>query len=807
MRNRAWRRLGMASAIGLTVAPPLCAHAGEKVVFSAPAGPFRAAATAFALQAHVSIDLSAAEGCGPSPGFSGRAAPATALRALLRGTGCDARWIAPRTYRVVLLPPAPTATRPRVTAVVETSTETPLPLSELVIVATRRLAVADRLAYSVSVLDARAAAARGVRDATDLALTVPSMTVTNLGPGRDKVILRGLSDGPLTGQTQSMVGIYLDDVRLTYNAPDPDLLMVDIGQVEVLRGPQGALYGAGSLGGVLHLTTHRPDPGAFDAWASVSASTTRGGEAGGLASAMINMPLLHGRAAVRLVGYAERQGGYVDDLGQGRADVNATRRTGVRLTARTMLGPDWSAEAGLAAQAIDSEDTQYADRGIGTYARRNRIAEPHDNDFVEVHVGAQGLLFGQDAKFTLAAVRHDLSSRYDASAAPPVAVPAGAAIAFDDDNHVGAVVAEASLASRPEGRIQWQVGAFLARTRQGRDGLILLADQPSAPLVREKRRDVLGEGALFGEAIGDLGGGWSLTLGGRLFATRSEASSRAAMTTTGAEATFRDARSYVGFAPKVVMSFAPSAATLIYVQAAEGYRSGGFNTAVIPTQTFDTAGGEPQRHYDGDELWSYEAGAKGAWVDGRLRLRAAAFLASWRNIQSDQLLPSGLPYTANLGDGRNVGLEFEGSYVHEGLRLDASFLLNHPELETVNAAFPGRKDLGLAGVPQGSVSLAANYERPVGEGWRASLDVRAAYVGRSRLSFDGATAPSMGGYATTRVAARLRSERLSLGLAVDNLFDGAGDTFAYGNPFTLKLSPQSTPQRPRTISLEIRAQY
>ncbi|RRN63594.1 TonB-dependent receptor [Caulobacter sp. 602-1] len=807
MRNRAWRRLGMASAIGLTVAPPLCAHAGEKVVFSAPAGPFRAAATAFALQAHVSIDLSAAEGCGPSPGFSGRASPDTALRALLRGTGCDARRIAPRTYRVVLLPPAPTATRSRVTAVVEASTETPLPLSELVIVATRRLAVADRLAYSVSVLDARAAAARGVRDATDLALTVPSMTVTNLGPGRDKVILRGLSDGPLTGQTQSMVGIYLDDVRLTYNAPDPDLLMVDIGQVEVLRGPQGALYGAGSLGGVLHLTTHRPDPGAFDAWASVSASTTRGGEAGGLASAMINMPLLHGRAAVRLVGYAERQGGYVDDLGQGRADVNATRRTGVRLTARTMLGPDWSAEAGLAAQAIDSEDTQYADRGGGAYARRNRIAEPHDNDFVEVHVGAQGLLFGQDAKFTLAAVRHDLSSRYDASAAPPVAVPAGAAIAFDEDNHVGAVVAEASLASRPEGRIQWQVGAFLARTRQGRDGLILLADRPSAPLVREKRRDVLGEGALFGEAIGDLGGGWSLTLGGRLFATRSEASSRAAMTTTGAEATFRDARSYVGFAPKAVMSFAPSAATLIYVQAAEGYRSGGFNTAVIPSQTFDSAGGEPQRQYDGDELWSYEAGAKGVWLDGRLRLRAAAFLASWKNIQSDQLLPSGLPYTANLGDGRNVGLEFEGSYVHEGLRLDASFLLNHPELETVNAAFPGRKDLGLAGVPQGSVSLAANYERPVGEGWRASLDVRAAYIGRSRLSFDGATAPSMGGYATTRVAARLRSERLSLGLAVDNLFDGAGDTFAYGNPFTLKLSPQSTPQRPRTISLEIRAQY
>lgn len=803
MRSRAWRRLWMASAVCLAVAPPLRVHAGELVVFSIPPGPFKVTATAFAVQARVSIDLSAAEGCGSSPGFSGRASPDKALKALLRGAGCDARLIAPRTYRVTRAPTM--ATPPRVASVAQASAETASPLSELVVVATRRLAVADRLAYSVSALDGRALAARGVRDAADLALTVPSMTVTNLGPGRDKVILRGLSDGPLTGQTQSMVGIYLDDVRLTYNAPDPDLLMVDVGQVEVLRGPQGALYGAGSLGGVLHLTTRRPDPRAFDAWASVSASTTRGGEAGGLASAMINMPVLRGRAAVRLVGYAERQGGYIDDLGQARTDVNTTRRTGVRLTARTMLGSDWTAEAGVASQAIDSEDTQYAERGAGVYARRNRIAEPHDNDFFEVHVGAQGRLFGQDAKLTLAAVRHDLSSRYDASAAPPVPVPQGAAVAFDDDDHVGAVVAEASLASRPAGRIQWQVGAFLARTRQGRDGLILLADRPAAPLVRETRRDVLGEGALFGEAIGDLGRGWSVTFGGRLFATRSEASSRA--TATGAEAVFRDAQNYTGFAPKMVVSFAPSAATLVYVQAAEGYRSGGFNTAVIPTQTFDTAGGEPQRRYDGDELWSYEAGAKGVWLDGRLRLRTAAFLASWKNIQSDQLLPSGLPYTANLGDGRNVGVEFEGSYVRERLRLDASFLLNHPELESVNAAFPGRKDLGLAGVPQGSASLAASYERPLGRGWRVGLDARAAYVGPSRLSFDGETAPSMGGYATTRIGARLQSDRLSLGLAVDNLLDGAGDTFAYGNPFTLKLSRQSTPQKPRTVLLQIRASY
>lgn len=803
LRNRAWLRLWAAASVGLTVAP-VCAWADQVSNFAIPAGPLKTAATAFALQARVSIDLGSAQGCGPSAGFVGRASSGTVLKALAKGTGCEIRLIAPNTYRVAPKPTA--AVRPEVAAAPQSVTvEAAPPLAELVIVATRRLSPADRLAYSVSALDERAAAAKGVRDATDLASAVPSMTVTNLGPGRDKIILRGLSDGPLTGQTQSMVGIYLDDVRLTYNAPDPDLLMVDIGQVEVLRGPQGALYGAGSLGGVLQLTTRRPDPKAFDAWASLSAAATKGGGDGGVASGMINAPLLQGRAALRLVGYVERQGGYIDDPGQGRDHVNVTRRTGLRVSATTMLGADWTAEAGVTSQAIASKDTQYADRAVGTYARRNRIAEPHDNDFLEAHLGARGTLFGQDAKLTLATVRHDLSSRYDASAAPPVPFPRDVAVAFDDSNHVGAVVAEASVASRPAGRVQWQVGAFLARTRQGRDGELIRVDQPKTPLARETRRDVLGEAALFGEAIGDLGGGWMLTLGGRLFATRSEASSHTTMADT--TAAFRDVQDYVGFAPKVVASFAPTSSTLIYVQAAEGYRSGGFNTALLPSQTFDTAGGEPRRRYAGDELWSYEFGAKASLMEGRLRLRVAAFEAFWQDIQSDQLLSSGLPYTANLGDGRNIGVEFEGGYVHGGLRVDANFLLNHPELETVNPAFPGRKDLGLAGAPEGSASLTASYEQPLAQGWRWGLDARAAYVGRSRLSFDAATAPSMGDYATTRFAARLWSDRLSLGLSVDNLFDGAGDTFAYGNPFTLRLSPQSTPQRPRTVSLEVRARY
>ena len=795
----------LASAI--LAAAPAGARAAEAVVrFDIPPGSVRQVATAFAVQGRVSIDFSATQGCGPSRGFSGRGSPETVLKALLQGTGCEARRVDARAYQIVrrAAPTPPAEVRPAPT-VPRADPDTPPPLSELVVVATRRPTLADRLAYSVSVVDERQAAARGVEDANDLALVVPAMTVTNLGPGRDKVILRGLSDGPLTGQTQSMVGIYLDDVRLTYNAPDPDLLMLDIAQVEVLRGPQGALYGAGSLGGVLQLTTRRPDLDGFDAWTAVTASGVRGGQMGGQVSAMVNAPLLEGRAGARLVAYAERQGGYIDDRGQGRSNVNRTRRTGARAAFRARLGPDWIGDIGVTTQAIDSSDTQYATAGVGPFARRNRLAEPHDNDFLEGHFGLSGVVLGRKAKITVAAVRHDISSRYDASAAPPVPVAPGAAVAFDDDNHVGAVMLDASLASEDRARIQWQVGAFLARTRQGRDGALSVVEPSTAVLASEARRDVLGEAAVFGEAIGDLGRGWSLTLGGRLFATRSEASSHAVA--GGASTAFRDRQSYVGFAPKAVLSFAPTGALLFYVQATEGYRAGGFNTALIPSQPFFPRDGEPQRRYDGDELWSFEGGAKASLMEGRLRLRAAVFEARWKSIQSDQLLPSGLAYTANLGDGRNTGVEFEGGYVAGPLRLDASFLLNGPELESVNPAFPGRKDLGLAGVPKRAAALGLSYERPLAADWRLGMDARVSYVGPSRLSFDAATAPTMGDYATVRAALSARSERLSVGLVVDNLLNGRGDTFAYGNPFSLRLDRQTTPQRPRTLLLELRARY
>lgn len=803
MRSDAGRRWALVISLACVAGWASTAVAAQpRVTFDIPAKPLKSALIDFAVQAGASISTQAAAGCAPtSRPLKGRYALQDGLTRLLKDTGCGFRLVDSGAIEIIRLPPK------KATRVVVAESPSPAALvDELVVVANQRLTPADRLAYAVSGMDGQKLAAQGLRDARDLALAVPSMTVTNLGPGRDKILLRGLSDGPLTGRTQSMVGLYLDDTRLTYNAPNPDLLLIDMARVEVLRGPQGALYGSGSLGGVLHLVSQQPQPDRFEAWAEGLVATTRGGAPSTSVSGMVNLPILADRGAIRLVLYREQLGGYIDDAGLNLTHVNRTRRAGGRLNVKLDLPSGWSMTAGGTAQFINSDDSQYALASEGPYTRRNRLREPHDNDFAEAHLNVRGSLGRVQARWTVSAVDHDITSRYDASPAPPVALLPGPA-AYDDDDRTHSLVTEGSLAAADDDRFQWLVGTFLARTRQDIDlQLTRLADAPLAALS-ETRRDTLDEAALYGEATLPLGRTFKATFGGRLFTSKTRVNSLTS-TPAGRVAAFNGTLERSGFAPKLVLSYAPSDTALIYLQAAEGYRSGGFNTTGPPGQVFSTGGQtEPGRLYNGDELWSLEAGGKTVLLDGRVRLRAAAFMVSWKDIQSDELLASGLPFTANIGDGRNLGLELEGGYRLGRLQLGANMLWNAPELEKANPAFPARGDLNLAGVPHQAGGLTAHYDRPLGPDLSLTLDGRYAYVGHSHLTFDAATAPRMGGYATGRLALGLSTPRWTTSLAVDNPTNERSDTFAYGNPFSLRTTAQRTPLRPRTVSLSIRATY
>jgi outer membrane receptor protein involved in Fe transport len=779
----------------VVLAPALLCAGGARaqapVAFNIPRTSLSAAITEAAIQAKVSISTRALSECpGDAGPLVGRYSARAAFQRLLAGSGCGFRLLDASTFEIVRItaptPRSPPPPRVAATPVAERG------VAELVVVATRRPAPASQLAYSISRVGASALVGAGIRDAAELALVTPAMTTTNLGPGRDKILLRGLSDGPLTGRTQSMVGLYLDDVRLTYNAPDPDLRLVDMDRVEVLRGPQGALYGSGSLGGVVRMSSAAPDRSQRTGWLDVGGGLTRGGAASNTVEGMLNLPFASGGGAVRIVAYREIQGGYIDDPGRGAADVNRSVRAGGRLAASLAVSSAWTVAVGGVTQRINTADSQYAFLNAPPYTRANRVAEPQDNDFSEAHLSLSGDFGWGDLHASAAVVRHEVSSRYDAAAI--------GGRTYDDIDETSSLLSETTLASKPEARTPWLAGVFLADSRQD-VALRLAADAPWAVGFDEARRDRIKEAALYGQVTAPLTRTIALTVGGRVFATTSKIAS--AIRTDAAPIAYAGHADDSGFAPKVVLSFQPRATVLVYAQASEGYRAGGLNTTAAARQPFSDAS-NPARAYLSDELWSYEGGTRLSLLDDALVLRTAAFLASWSRVQSDQLLLTGLPYAGNIGDARNLGLEFEASYRSGPLSLGGEFIANDPELTRRAGTSP---ELGLAAAPKVSGGVTARYVWQLPVGASLALDARYAYVGKSRLTTGPEASSKMGGYGVGRLAVSLDMDRWRFNLALDNPFDARGDTFAYGNPFTFRQTPQTTPLRPRTASATVSAAF
>lgn len=774
--------------------------------FDIPRKPLGAALIDVAVEANISISTQNVGFCtDQGRPLIGRFTATDGLRRLLAGTGCGFRQWGARAFEITRLAPVATP-RPAAKAPAPPSAPPAEPF-DIVVVATKRPTPADRLAYSVSVADERLIGAQGINDLADLTSVMPAMTATNLGPGRDKILLRGLSDGPLTGRTQSMVGLYLDDTRLTFNAPDPDLRLVDIEKVEVLRGPQGALYGAGSLGGVVQTVTMQPDTTRVDGWVATAVGFTTSGGPSQSIDAVLNAPFASGRGAARVVIYHELQGGYIKDAALGVNNANSSLRDGGRIAFKFELNDRWVATAGAVVQSLTSKDTQYEIAGEPRYTRDNQLREPHDNDFNAYHVGVKGDLGWAEVKSSTAYIQHLLFSRYDASTNPPVPVPPGP-VAFDDRDAIDSVVTETSIASTNSGRFQWFGGLFLAHSDQTTHSVLTALRVQAVHPYEEFRGDRLDEAAMFGEMVMPISSTTSVTLGGRLFTSRTAVSSQVATSLSPATLGYRGAAAESGFAPKAVVDFKPTPGLLLYAQASEGYRAKGINTTGPSVLAFASPEDlEPLRQFRGDELWSVEAGAKLSLLAGRMRLRTAAFEATWKSIQSDQLLVSGLPFTANIGNGHNAGLEFEGSYRTGALELRGQLLWNQPELVRVNPDIAGLTDLGLSTVPDLSFGASAQYAWALQSGLSAELNGRWAYIGSSELALATATTQRMGGYSTSRLASTLAADRWRMTLAIDNLGNVRGDTFAFGNPFSLGTSRQMTPLRPRTISIALKVSY
>lgn len=748
-----------------------------------------------AVATNISIGgLDPARCTGTPVALRGYLTPAEALQRLLSHSRCTVTVINATTYGLGARPPRPAPARKAPTLLPPPISEAP---QEVTVLINRRPESTNSAASAISVVSA-STIENGDYDLAHLAAQVPGMAVTNLGPGRDKILLRGISDSVLTGRTQSLVGLYIDDTPLTYNAPDPDLLLVDMARVEVMKGPQGAMYGQGSMSGVVRLVTNRPQLNTFATGAEAGLGLGQG-QPSNRGSIMLNLPLLRDRLAVRTVLYRDESGGFIKDPAAGRDATNSTTRTGSRLSGLLRLGNGFTLNGMVLSQQLRSDNSQYVTSAKKPYQRTTPVAEPHNNNLHDVSLDLQGPTPLGTLKVSFNRVRHHLLTGYDAQPLSRlISVANSGQVFYDEEQDIQLDTEEVSLISPSRGKFRWLTGLFHGFSEEHfTPHLVDLYTK--RVLYNEKRIDWLHDTALFAEASYDFTPRWTLSGVLRYTGERHVTESQINHVRLTNYKASGDVSGHIDAARtsySLTLRYRPSPYLLWYAQAADGYRTGGFNTTTLARHAGPTA-------YRGDGLDSLESGLRLRSPDGRMRLNLAVFRIRWRNIQSDQLRATGLPITVNLGNGVNTGIELEGDWrVLKPFEVHAVAQLNDPRLDQPNPRYARDLNSGMPYIAKRNFSLSGVWDKP----WRGGTlenTATVSYRSQSPLNYGPLYGARMSGYGTLDLSTAWILSKLRYEARLDNAANARSNSFAYGNPFTLNGSTQVTPLRPRTLWLSV----
>jgi iron complex outermembrane receptor protein len=752
-------------------------------------------------QAHVGIIVDdAALWRRPVPALSGRFAPATALKRLLSGSSARAVAVGTTGWRIVAGP----SHAPRPAATSYPPMRTPAPAADalaIVVTASKRDLRLRDYPGTVAVLDG-ADLAFGGPGGTDAILSrLSSVSSTYLGAGRNKLFIRGIADSSFTGPTQATVGQYWSDLRLTYNAPDPDLRLYDIASVEVLEGPQGTLYGAGSLGGIIRTIPNAPRLDITAASLAMGASATAHGAPGGDTAAMLNLPLADDKLGLRLVGYGASDGGYIDNPLRGKNNINRTNIAGGRATLRLAPGDGWTIDIGGVLQRNHGDDSQYADAGGARLTRSSPVAEGFDAQYRmgEVVIAKDW----DDLRFrsSTGIVGQHLSETFDAS---PIGSPAQI---FFQRNATRLITTEARLWHPTQDGFGWVIGGSYIDNRTRLDRALGPPDRPLPVTGVDNRID---EATLYGEASVAVLPGLTATAGGRISVSRlsggatDEVAATSIVEALARAAIIADRRS-TSLLPSLALTASPLARLTLYARYQQGFRPGGL--------AIDS--GFVQR-FAGDRVKTVEAGARYGRPGAHAWDIAASVSATrWSNIQADFIDASGLPSTANIGNGRLLSLTATGGWKPlRHLRFDASIAFNASKVTDPSAIYQAFLILPTTRDATRRIPNIARVTGRLGFDWQASLHGDLGlrvygwgrYVGRSRLGVGPELGEEQGNYVDSALTARVGTAGLGVNVGLTNLTDSVGNRFALGTPFSVGRE-QITPLRPRTLRIGIDAAF
>jgi len=668
----------------------------------------------------------------------------------------------------------------------------PTGLQEIVVTAQKRSSTVQDTPISITAVSGEDLADRGITDFSVLAAATPGISMKANGPGQTEFEMRGMTS---SGGNSPTVGFYLDDVPLTSPAAaqngkvviDPSLY--DLNRVEVLRGPQGTLYGSGSMGGTIKLVSNQPNLTQYQASGELTGSGTDGGGFNHAENVMANIPLIQDKLALRVVGSESYASGWIDRIVESNfplptnggtvrgnvltgtvtddaKDVNDTMMSGFRAALTWKPTDQLTITPSVLYQKLSQGGPSSFDSppggASGTLAHYEPylIAEPYSDLVTIYNVSADYTFNGFDITSVTSKWRRNSTQVQDATEDLQNPVYGFNVASFYGANGEGPVAAtesdpswqiseEVRIASNGDGPLKW-VGGFFYSGFYSNWNLYTAVPNPAAfgvtipNLWNLSQPTKIQQDAVFGEATYAITDELKLTGGLRWFYYRSvldmNFSGFGSPTGTDSPILIADYERHYGINPKIDLSYEPDKDLMLYATAAKGFRPGGGNQQ-IPTTNASPIGPtcaaslqqlgltQAPPTYGSDSLWSYETGEKAKLFDNRLSINGSVYYENWYHVQLTSL-PCSYPIFVNGNNARIYGSELEvRAVVTEGLELTASGGYTNAELTQNSQVVQSLKGDPLPDVPPWTGNIGLSYTRPLTQTYTLTARAENTYTG------------------------------------------------------------------------------
>jgi outer membrane receptor protein involved in Fe transport len=729
-------------------------------------------------------------------------------------------------------------------------------LEEVIVTATRREERLQDVPLSITTLSQEELNERGIVNYDGLATATPGVVLNRASANFNNFTARGIATNGYGANLQSTVAVYLDELPISSNGNstilDPSLY--DVERIEFLRGPQGTLFGSGSLAGALRILTHDPDPSGFDASALVDLGVMNEGGLRQRYSAMVNVPLIEDQLALRVVGFSRNEEGWVDNIGTGIENSNTLIQYGGRAILQWEPTDRFTARLMYSREISNPHDSSLTNPTLGDFVRRTDRPDLFQSDMTNYNATFEYQFDG--AQLVSSTTQSDYTGLFyvDLAGTFAQAFP----FALDADAWDDTFVQEVRLVSDPGGRFDWSLGGFYHRKRRDVDynyrsspeflAARRLSGLPDEYYSRSASYFIQHEVAAFGQltyrftpdlwVTGGLrygstdaqgfteAGGYTsnyltVALNYPAFAnfylvTLGQSSIPLTVTPVGAATGVKAEES--GPSYRLSLSWRPMPSLTTYAAVSTGFRPPIVNARAGSVSTIDPTDIVIPAGAASDELINFEVGVKGRWFNGRLYADAAAYVIDWNDIQVQaNRVSDSVQFATNIGGATSKGVEVSVTAIPaDGWTVALNGAWNHAEVDDLTAqeaAISGAV-LGapLAG-PELSGSLRINYEWQPTAGVTGNASVAVSHVGSFPNAFPNTpgrplvplpTYDDTDAYTFVNANLAFAFDQFTVSGYIENLFNDKSVNYIHPEAF---IDGRYGRLRPRTVGVRIGYEY